>query len=1161
MTIVEDSEIYLKDIQMPEYYLNNQRNILRNIQRNFELATRARKEGLDVSDRVESKIAYDLADRVAKMHNIDIANRLRVLLAQTTKEKATLKIAEEIVLGEYGTGDLRTRLDNAVRVSLAVVTEGVTVAPLQGISDVQIKNNMDGSKYLSISFAGPIRSAGGTEAALTMLIADHVRKVVQLDKYVANSYDDEIGRFLEELRIYEREVGNFQFKVLDEDVIRCITNLPVELDGVDTDPVEVVGHRNMKRISTDRVRGGALRVMNDGLIGRSRKLLKIVELLGLDGWCWLGNLKGAIQAGNEDAVNHRMSEVITGRPVLSMTKKIGGFRLRYGRCYNTGFATVGIHPAIPILLNHAIVVGTQIKMDVPGKASTIALVDVIEAPIVRLNDGSVLQVSSSEQAKKIRSRVEKILYLGDILISYGDFLENNAQLLPASYVEEIWALELQSKLRSIHPSSINNESIHERLIHLSREPFTVLPTVEEAFDISKRLGIPLHPRYSFFWDSVTIDEVIFLNEKLEESQVSIDYTTLHLRNDDPRLKDILERLGVGHSIKNEVIVINDLEQIYSLKNLLFFETKKTKNQISSIRSNMGETKNAIEFLSKISSVPLMPKFASSVAVRVGRPEKAAERKMKPPVHVLFPVGSKGGATRDLLKALKDQSFYAEIANRFCNNCKLPSTGIHCSMCGVDTPIRNLCIVCREEITGNPNRMRCRRCGKDCRTYSPVSYPLKAIIEKAQQKLGIKVSEPLKGVKMLMSKDKAAEPLEKGILRKKHSIYTFKDGTIRFDATNEPLTHFKPKWITADIEKLRDLGYTRDYLGHELISSNQLVELLMQDVVIPVDCAKHLLNVAKFVDEELVKIYHLEPCYNASSIDDLIGQLIVGLAPHTSVGIVGRIIGFTNSQVCLASPVWHSAKRRDCDGDADSIMLLMDAFLNFSYDFLPDKIGGLMDAPLLIQPTVLPYEVQRQAHNLDISQTYPLEFYEATWKQGKAGDFVSKIETVKNRIGKENQFFDYLFTHITDYLTTSISRSAYSTLGTMDEKLEMQIATAKLINAVDTDEVVSMVLTTHILPDIMGNMRSYSSQGFRCSYCGERYRRVPLIGRCIRCGNALLQTVTRGSVEKYMSIATNMCNQFKMNDYLQSRVESLMMELKLTFKEEKKEQSTLMEFMD
>ncbi|MDQ3977563.1 MAG: DNA polymerase II large subunit, partial [Thermoproteota archaeon] len=411
------------------------------MQKNLNVGMEARRRGIDVTERVEPKIAFDLSDRVAKMHNIDIAKRLRELLSNTSKERAALKIAEEIALGEYGEDDLRTRLDNAVRVSLAVVTEGVTIAPLQGIADVQLKKNSNGKEYLSISFAGPIRSAGGTEAALTMLIADHARKIVGVDSYSADSFDDETGRFVEELRIYEREVGSFQFKVLDEDVIKCISRLPVELDGIDTDPVEVVGHRGMKRISTDRVRGGALRVMNDGLIGRSRKLLKLVEELGVDGWDWLNDLKGAIQTGNEDAVYHRMSEVITGRPVLSMTKKIGGFRLRYGRCYNTGFATIGIHPTIPILLNHAVVVGTQIKMDVPGKASTIALVDSIEPPLVKLDDGTVLYVSTVQQAMEIRSKVEKIIYLGDILISYGDFLENNAQLLPASYVEEIWALQ------------------------------------------------------------------------------------------------------------------------------------------------------------------------------------------------------------------------------------------------------------------------------------------------------------------------------------------------------------------------------------------------------------------------------------------------------------------------------------------------------------------------------------------------------------------------------------------------------------------------------------------------------------------------------------------------------------------------------------------------
>jgi DNA polymerase II large subunit len=40
----------------------------------------------------------------------------------------------------------------------------------------------------------------------------------------------------------------------------------------------------------------------------------------------------------------------------------------------------------------------------------------------------------------------------------------------------------------------------------------------------------------------------------------------------------------------------------------------------------------------------------------------------------------------------------------------------------------------------------------------------------------------------------------------------------------------------------------------------------------------------------------------------------------------------------------------------------------------------------------------------------------------------------------------------------------------------------------------------------------------------------------------------------------MCRQYQINDYLRSRVESIAMELKLIFKEEKKMQSSLTEFM-
>ena len=229
---------------------------------------------VDSSGIIEPKIAFDLADRVAKMHEIDIAEPLRELLKTNGKELSALILSKEIAEGKYSTPDftLEQKLDLAVRVGLAIVTEGVTIAPLQGISAVKIKKNKDGSEFLSISIAGPMRSAGGTESAVTMLIADHVRKAVGLSTYQANSFDDETGRFVEELRIYEREASNFQFHVLDEDIITVIANLPVELDGVDTDPFEVVNHKGMTRIKTDRVRGGALRVLNDGLIGRSKKL-------------------------------------------------------------------------------------------------------------------------------------------------------------------------------------------------------------------------------------------------------------------------------------------------------------------------------------------------------------------------------------------------------------------------------------------------------------------------------------------------------------------------------------------------------------------------------------------------------------------------------------------------------------------------------------------------------------------------------------------------------------------------------------------------------------------------------------------------------------------------------------------------------------------------
>jgi DNA polymerase II large subunit (EC 2.7.7.7) len=137
------------------------------------------------------------------------------------------------------------------------------------------------------------------------------------------------------------------------------------------------------------------------------------------------------------------------------------------------------------------------------------------------------------------------------------------------------------------------------------------------------------------------------------------------------------------------------------------------------------------------------------------------------------------------------------------------------------------------------------------------------------------------------------------------------------------------------------------MENQLESVDQIIELRMQDVVIPNESGRYLVSTCKYIDTLLVKFYGKSSFYNVNNNEELIGHLIIGLAPHTSVGIVGRIIGYTETHVCFATPNWHSAKRRDADGDADSIMLLMDSLLNFSRQFLSDRIGGLMDAPFTL----------------------------------------------------------------------------------------------------------------------------------------------------------------------------------------------------------------------
>src|SRR2546428_11012722 len=120
-------------------------------------------------------------------------------------------------------------------------------------------------------------------------------------------------------------------------------------------------------------------------------------------------------------------------------------------------------------------------------------------------------------------------------------------------------------------------------------------------------------------------------------------------------------------------------------------------------------------------------------------------------------------------------------------------------------------------------------------------------------------------------------------------------------TTLPLTHFTPHEVGISVETARRLGYTRDRSGLPLERDDQTVELRPQDIVAARSCGEYLVRVAGFIDDLLERLYRLGPFYEAKSPEDLLGHLVVTLAPHTSGGGPPRPVRFTDAHACSAHP--------------------------------------------------------------------------------------------------------------------------------------------------------------------------------------------------------------------------------------------------------------------
>ncbi|MHB9287479.1 DNA polymerase II large subunit [Halobacteriales archaeon Cl-PHB] len=1674
----------------------------------FDVANAARERGGDPATEVEIPVARDMADRVENILGIEgVAERVRELEGQMSREEAALALVEDFVEGTVGDYDGRAgKIEGAVRTAVALLTEGVVAAPIEGIDRVELLTNDDGTEFVNVYYAGPIRSAGGTAQALSVLVADYARTLLDVDEYKARG--EEVGRYAEEVGLYDDETG-LQYSPKEPETEFIAEHMPIMLDGEATGDEEVSGHRDLERVDTNSARGGMCLVLAEGIALKAPKIQRYTRELDDVDWPWLqdlidgtykqdagGDAEASEEAGDAadaedddsadqgdgdeaapesdddpagpprvDPAKKYLRDLIAGRPVFSHPSEAGGFRLRYGRARNHGFATAGVHPATMHLVDDFLATGTQIKTERPGKAAGVVPVDTIEGPTVRLANGDVRRIDDPEEAVEIRNGVEKVLDLGEYLVNYGEFVENNHPLAPASYTVEWWEQEFE---QAGAPVQAFRDGVEYDLDH---------PDPETALEWATDYDAPIHPGYTYCWHDLTVDEVCALSDAIDDAEVATADGAVQSGGGDagptpagdlvlersPAVRHAVESLLVEHTQDEDVLRIPEWRPLVrSLGYDADLRRDWTRENISERALTYADGDNAIELVNEVAPFTIRERAPTRIGNRMGRPEKSESRELSPAVHTLFPIADAGGNQRAVGDAVEQGDSVdgtkgeveVEVGRRECRSCSTRTFRARCPDCGGETRAVYICRDCDREVDPDESgRAECPNCETLASPTQTIEMDVGAEYRDALESVGERPSafDQLKAVKGLTSAEKTPEPMEKGVLRAKHGVSAFKDGTVRYDMTDLPVTSVRPAELDVPVEEFRRLGYETDVHGDPLEHDDQLIELKVQDIVLSDGAAEHLLKTADFVDDLLESYYGLESYYDFAERDDLVGELVFGMAPHTSAAVVGRVIGFTTAAVGYAHPYFHASKRRNCfhpetkiwyedetgdwhheaietvvesrladpveddfgtlvqdvdgrlsvpsidgdgqatrgsvaslskhpasehlvrietrggrtmrvtpdhnvvrwndgperisaseiqsgdsipspksvdfegevtefdmlaelldtdsiptedlvvrgigderikslfrdatpgdsyldvtadrlglsqstvynwvgrdsvpvdrllefydraelldrvpddvtlgvrrdpvevsrrievdrrlgsllgyyaaegftrkddgmlyqtticipdeeprnaiqhtfesvfgveafeenewkvtvssrvvaaifrdvfdlgtvaedkripsfltggplntlreflaayfsgdgsvsgdrveirahtvsdelktdlvgalkrfgiaaktytetrspqtgalaefydeppefeswvlkitsenavrfadrigfdlerksatlqtvleenevrsqrllgdggdwwldevtavepvetdeeytysltvsdthtlvandlatgqcDGDEDCVMLLLDGLLNFSRKYLPDQRGGRMDAPLVMSSRIDPSEIDDEAHNVDIMDSYPLEFYEATREMADPGDVEDVMTIAEETLGTDYQYRGFRHSHDTSDLAVGPDLSAYKTLGSMEEKMDAQLALSRKLRAVDETDVAERIIEYHFLPDLIGNLRAFSRQEVRCLDCGEKYRRMPLMGDCRECGGNVNLTVHEGSVNKYMETATRVAEEFGAREYTKQRLEILEKSIERIFENDQNKQSGIADFM-
>ena len=662
------------------------KDLEREVKKVYVMAEEARAKGLDPVEKVEIPLAMSMAEKVVglistvypQMEGGGIAKRILELEKQYGKLDSTVsfKIAEEVAKQKYCKfASVLESMDAGIRVGFAYITLAVVSSPIEGYTGIEVDKTRDGKDYIRANFSGPIRSAGTTASCLVLILIDFLREMFGYSKY--DPTEEEAKRSVAEVIDYHERITNLQYMPTEEEILFLARNIPIQISGEPSEKLEVSNYRNLERIETNFIRSGFCLIFGEGLAQKAAKGFRLLNMAKKNGIQSAGfdfleeyiKLHEKREKGKSEDSPTYIKDLVAGRPIFGHPGRSGGFRFRYGLGRVSGFSATSLHPATMAVTDGFIAIGTQLKLEKPTKGCIVTSCDSIEGPIVKLFSGSVRKLRSREEAKRVYSDIEEVIYLGDILFPFGDVVNRNAQLIKPGYVEEWWKLEVKKK---------RGES--EEDLNLQETNF------EKAVQLSKELGVPLHPIFIFYWTQISKEDFLGLIEWIKYSRVDGKLIFPYNKSEQEKFKQgkrALELLGAEHEVTIENVVLSEENSKAFLFNLginpeILEGSVFLKEEVDF--SKFESEKSVLEIINSVCEAQIKDKAGEFIGSRMGRPEKAKLRNLTGSPNVLFPVGSEGGRLRSVQAACEVGKIKSSFPIFYCEKCNKETIYPVCEVC-------------------------------------------------------------------------------------------------------------------------------------------------------------------------------------------------------------------------------------------------------------------------------------------------------------------------------------------------------------------------------------------------------------------------------------------------------------------------------------------------